>query len=261
MSAPASEVVSACLFGAAALASTAAVVRWKRRLPYSWPQFPLYVLVLMLTRVLWRAQVRGRVSIPPGQGALIVCNHRGPVDPAFVGLAQNRIVHWMVAREYWANPLFGLLFRIAESIPVNRGGADKAAIQTAIRLAQQGELVGLFPEGRINTTDKLLLPARPGVAKIALAARVPVVPCYITGSPMAEPLWRVAFQPAKTRLVVGRPIDVSEFHGRENDRHVLEEVTRRLLIEIARMGGADDYTPELAGRFRPNRTPQADSRS
>ena len=58
----------------------------------------------------------------------------------------------------------------------------------AIRLCQAGELVGLFPEGRINGGVNPLLPGRPGVALIALNARVPVVPCYIKGIPMAARL-------------------------------------------------------------------------
>ena len=52
----------------------------------------------------------------------------------------------------------------------------------AIRYAQEGGLVGLFPEGRVNTTDELLLPGRPGAALIALRARVPVIPCYVQGA-------------------------------------------------------------------------------
>ena len=115
-----------------------------------------------MARVLWRAEVTGTLDIPPGQGAVIVCNHVGPIDPSFIALASNRIVHWMVAKEFCVHPGMSWFFKIMQAIPVNRRGVDTAATKLAIRYASQGDLVGLFPEGRINDTDRLLLPGRPG---------------------------------------------------------------------------------------------------
>jgi hypothetical protein len=58
----------------------------------------------------------------------------------------------------------------------------------------------------------------------------------------------------------GPPIDLSEYYGRENERKVLEEITRRLLSEIAKLAGCDDFRPELAGRFyKPGADNGADS--
>jgi len=104
--------------------------------------------------------------------AVIVCNHRSPLDPAYVQLALPRLAHWMVAREYSLQPGMSWLFRLLWAIPVNRGGVDTASTKAAIRFAQQGDLVGLFPEGRINDTPAVLLPGRPGAALIALRAGV-----------------------------------------------------------------------------------------
>src|SRR5690242_15007564 len=64
--------------------------------------FFFYVLNLFLARVLWRAKVIGKVSDSEVSGAVIVCNHTGSIDPAFVALACNRQVRWMVASEYFS---------------------------------------------------------------------------------------------------------------------------------------------------------------
>ena len=53
---------------------------------------------------------------------------------------------------------------------------------------------------------------------------------------------------ARTRLKVGRMVDVSEYYGRDGEREVLEELTKRFMKEIAQLAGVDDYQPELAGR-------------
>ncbi|HEX3725579.1 MAG TPA: lysophospholipid acyltransferase family protein, partial [Pirellulales bacterium] len=144
----------------------AALVLWivaaRRNTRYTFLQSCLYLVNTFFTRVLWRTRVSGPLPIAENEGAVIVSNHVSGIDPLLIQLCTDRIVHWMVAREYFEMPGLSIVFRGLKSIPVNRGGIDTAATKTAIRLAQQGGLVGLFPEGRVNTTGDLLLPGRPG---------------------------------------------------------------------------------------------------
>ena len=237
------------------LALVARVVIALRRMPFTPFQSILFGINYLLVRVLWRAEVRGSLSIPPTQGAVIVCNHRAPIDPFFLYLATRRLIHWMVAKEFVDNPGMSWFFRRVGTISVNRGGIDTAATKMAIRCTQEGGLVGLFPEGRINTTDRLLLPGRPGAALIALRTRVPVIPCYVSGSPNPGTSLGPLVTPAKVQLVIGEPIDLSPYYGREDDREVLVELTKQFLREIARLAGQPDFEPQLAGRFyRPSLT-------
>lgn len=245
----ATQVLAICVLSLIGLGLVIwAVVRF-RRSPFTPAQTVLYALLYVIVRILWRARIAGRLPIPPGQGAVVICNHRGPLDSFTITLSVDRLVHWMVAREYCVHPAFGWFLRICGVIPVGRGGIDTAATKLAIRYAGEGELVGLFPEGRINTSDELLAPGRPGAAMIALKARVPVVPCYIAGSPYDGTVWGCLLMPAKIRLKVGQPMDLSEYYGRDNDREVLEDLTRQFLVEIAGLAGCSDFQPKLAGRF------------
>jgi len=249
LSADTTNVLAIFVLAAAGLAVIIWILAAMARLPLTLPQTLLFTWNFWTVRILWRARISGRLPIPPGQGAIIVCNHRSSIDPSFIAVTVNRPVHWMVAKEYCEHPIFGRLLRICEVIPVSRGGIDTAATKLAIRYAEEGGLVGVFPEGRINTTDQLMLPGRPGAAMIALRARVPVVPCYISGSPYDGTALGSLLMPAKVRLEVGQPIDISPYYGRETDRAVLEALTRRFLREIAGLAGRDDFQPRLAGRF------------
>jgi len=248
-SAAAREVLAVCVLGGLGLLLVVWGAILLRRLPYTTMQSLLWVSSYVITHILWRVRVTGRLSIPPGQGAVIVCNHRSSIDPLFIALTANRVVHWMTAKEYYVHPAFAWFLRTCEIIPVNRGGVDTAATRVAIRYARQGDLVGLFPEGRINTTDQLLLPGRSGAAMIALKARVPVVPCYLSGTPYDGTILGCLLMPAAVHLKVGQPIDISPYLGRESERGVLEDLTRRLLVEIAKLAGQEDFQPRLAGRF------------
>jgi len=238
-----------CVLAAAALVPVVWALVRIRRSPFTPAQTLLWGLSYLMTRVLWRAEISGRLPVAPGQGAVIVCNHRSSIDPAFILLAVQRVVRWMVAKEYCESPLFGWFLRLCEVIPASRSGIDTAATKMAIRYASQGGLVGMFPEGRINQTQQILLPGRPGAALIALKARVPVIPCYVSGSPYDGTPWGCVLMPARVRLKVGQPLDLSPYFGRENEREVLEELTKRLLVEIAKLGGRPDFQPQLAGRF------------
>ena len=84
---------------------------------------------------------------------------------------------------------------------------------------------------------------------IALKARAPIVPCYVHGAPYDGTSLGCLLMPASVRLEIGAPIDVSAYLDGNDLRHALKELTRRLLKEIARLGGQPDFEPQLGGRF------------
>jgi 1-acyl-sn-glycerol-3-phosphate acyltransferase len=243
------DILALCLFGVIGASLLGWIVTQLRKSPFSPVQSLLYCINYVIARVLWRARIDRPFPIPPDQGAVILCNHRCPLDPSFIALTVPRVVHWMVAREYCEQPLLGWLLRICGVIPVGRGGIDTAAVKSAIRLAAQGELVGLFPEGRINTSRAILLPGRPGAAMIAIKARVPVVPCFIQGAPYDGTTLGCLLMPASVRLSFGQPIDLSSYWDGAGGRQTLDDLTQCFLREIAKLGGDADFHPELAGRF------------
>jgi 1-acyl-sn-glycerol-3-phosphate acyltransferase len=235
----------------AALAAALVVWAWRawRRTRFTFFQACLWLFDLFMARVLWRARISGPLPVDEDEGAVIVCNHTSGIDPMAIQLCTDRVVHWMVAREYYEMPVARYAFRAVNFIPVNRGGIDTAATKMAIRLAQEGGLVGLFPEGRINLTDDLLLPGRPGAAMIALKAGVKVIPCFVSGLPYNGWALGSFVMRGNARVVVGQPIDLSKYAGRDGDRAVLEELTKVFLVEIAKLAGVENFEPKLAGRF------------
>ncbi len=249
LSASFGDILAICVLAFLGIAAAGWIVVVVRRWPFSPIQSFLYALNLAIARVLWRAQICGGFPVAPGRGAVIVCNHRCPLDPSFIAITVPRVVHWMVAKEYCEHPAFRWLLRTAGVIPVSRGGIDTAATKSAIRLAEGGGLIGIFPEGRLNTTRQTLLPGRSGAALIALRARVPLVPCYIHGAPYNGTTLGCLFMSASVRLTIGPPLDLSPYYDRAREREVLEEVTHRLLREIARLAGDCDFQSQLAGRF------------
>ncbi len=249
-----SDILGICVVTTVALAVLVWIMSMLRRSPFTPGQSFLYALNYVMARVLWRVEVDAPFPVPRGQGALIVCNHRCPFDPSVLVATTTRVIHWMVAKEYCEFPPFRRLLSMCEVIPVARGVVDMAAIREAIRLLQQGEVVGLFPEGSINTTKELLLPGRPGAALMAWKAKAPVVPCYISGTPYDGTTLGCLFMPAHVRLSFGKPLDPLDVADADNERDALHELTRRFLRAIAEQAGQPDYEPRLVGRSRDRRT-------
>lgn len=216
--------------------------------PYTFAQTLLYLPAMVLVRIQWRAQLPRGLPLRPDEGAVIVSNHRSSIDPFFVQVIARRDVHWMVAKEYCESAAFGWFLRLVEVIPTNRGGIDTAATKLAIRHVQNGKVIGMFPEGRINMTDDILLPVRPGAAMIALKAGVPIVPCYIEGSPYGGTAWSPFLMTTKAKVRFGAPIDVSYYADRADDREVHSALTLLAMKEVARLAGHDDFEPQLAGK-------------
>ena len=223
---------------------------WRKRQPLqmSTLQAVLYGINYLVARILWRAKVVGEFPVGDGQGAVVVSNHRSSLDPSFIQILVDRPVHWMVAAEYFANPVLGYLLRLCMTIPAKRNGLDTTSAKTAIKMALDGSLVGIFPEGTVNETDEFMLPGLPGAALVALKAQVPIVPCYIEGSPYDGTAIGCLLMPAKVTLVIGEPIDLSPYHGREGTREAAEEVTELLMRRVAELAGRPEYEPRVRRR-------------
>lgn len=219
----------------------------RARTDYSLVQSAMYLLCCLLVRCFWGTHVLNKLPIPRGQGALIAANHRSSVDPFFIQVsARGRFVHWMVAEEYFKIPVVGYLLKQTGAIPTTRAGSDTKATREAIRLAHEGGLVGVLPEGKINqTTDKFMLPVRPGAALIAMRAEVPIVPCYIEGAPFRKTFWSPFVLPARVRVRYGEPIPMPREASRADHRKLAEELTLQVVAELARLAGQDDFEPML----------------
>lgn len=204
----------------------------------------LYCLERVYIGLMYHWRSNRRCPFAQEKGALILANHRSPVDPLLIWMNHHlgrndgrlRMIGFLMAREYSEMPVLSWVAKITRSIPVDRDGADMAPVRKAYRQLQDGDLVGIFPEGGINLNDNLR-GADTGVAWLALKAQVPVYPVYIEGSPRCENMVEPFYRHSRVTLHFGDPIDLSAYYEKRKSHDVLQEVTDLLMVRLAQLGG------------------------
>jgi 1-acyl-sn-glycerol-3-phosphate acyltransferase len=241
------EILTTALIVLMIAAMVALWIVRRRHREFTVSQLILWYLAKLLVRGLWRAK-QPRWPMPPGQGVVVVCNHRSSVDPFFIQTIVDRPMRWMVAREYVEHRALRWFLRTCNVIPVGRGGVDTAATKAAIRFAAEGGWVGMLPEGRINRSHDFMLSVRPGAVLVALRARVPILPCYIEGSPYGGTAISPLRMRARVRVVFGQLFDLSPFYDRVDEPGLAGELILQVVKQIAALAGRSDFQPVLAGR-------------
>jgi 1-acyl-sn-glycerol-3-phosphate acyltransferase len=148
------------------------------------PEFLLRFLSWLLVSVLYRMDKRGTERIPVEGAALIVANHVSFVDALVLMAVSPRPIRFVMDVGIFRIPVMSWLFRQAKAIPIASAKADPALMERAFaRVSEElrdGQLVCIFPEGRITDTGELY-PFRPGVTRILERDPVPVVPIALQG--------------------------------------------------------------------------------
>jgi 1-acyl-sn-glycerol-3-phosphate acyltransferase len=133
----------------------------------------------------WDVRVSGSEHIPTRGGGVVATNHIGYLDFVFAGYGarehDKRRLRFVAKREVFEHPVSGPLMRQMGHIAVDRGGDTAVAMREVSQALRDGELVGMFPEGTISTSF-VPLAGRPGAAKMAMDAGVPLIPGAVWGS-------------------------------------------------------------------------------
>ncbi|MEM9454869.1 MAG: MFS transporter [Myxococcota bacterium] len=144
----------------------------------------LRLCVSALVRVMYRFRAPGIEHIPTEGAALLVCNHISFVDALLIGAASRRPVRFVMDHRIFHSPVLHRLFRTVGTIPIAPRHEDERIFDEAfVRIAQtleRGELVCIFPEGKITHTGELN-EFRRGVERILADNPVPVIPMALHG--------------------------------------------------------------------------------
>jgi 1-acyl-sn-glycerol-3-phosphate acyltransferase len=224
---------------------------------------PVYALgehtVAYLLRAWFRWHLEGLEHIPADGLAIVASNHLSYLDGLAVAYGVHRAgrrPRFLTKLGLFEVPVVGAALRALGMIPVDRGTrAAPASLDSARAALERGEVVVVFPEGTTSTAPDLA-PGRPktGTARLALAGGMAIVPCATWGG---QWIWTkhlgVHLRPLQEVWVCfGEPISVKEYEGREDDPEAWQEISERVMDEIAALlvvpKAAKPWTPKAPTR-------------
>jgi len=180
------------------------------------PEFLMRFLAWMLVHSVYRVDQQGLERIPAEGSCIIVCNHVSYVDAVVIAACVRRPIRFVMDHRIFRVPVLNFVFRTMRTIPIAPASEDPAmkerAFLEAAAALKAGEIVAIFPEGKLTSTGELNT-FRPGLQRILEQAPVPVVPMALRG------LWgslfsrragnimqRIRHVSTRIALVVGAPV-------------------------------------------------------
>lgn len=200
-------------------------------------------------RVLFNSRVTGLENVPVEGPAIISANHRSFFDTPLLMATSPRPVTFLGKAEYMDKRTTRYLFPAFGMVPINRDAAraSMAALTTAAALLDDGQLVGIYPEGT-RSRDGDLHRGHTGVAHLALMTGAPIVPVGLIGTHEIQPIGRAVPRPfsGAVRVRFGEPIHADDYRAggsRTRRRHMVNDV----MAAIAAMTDqerSDDFASE-----------------
>ena len=185
--------------------------------------YPIVRRILFPVVGLWIKEINGIDNIPKQGPFIIAANHTSYLDHYIMGCLiiprLNKKLHFLAKKEHFDNFLKKAWHTYGGAIPVDR---------------KKGGIIEIFPEGT-RSYDGKLQKAYTGIARLALTAKVPVLPAGIIGSEKVMPKGALFPRFARCDVKIGKPITFEKYYGKKPNNRIFEEVTRSIMKEIAKL--------------------------
>jgi 1-acyl-sn-glycerol-3-phosphate acyltransferase len=221
-----------------------------------------WLMAIPSTSALFRRSWRGIEHVPERGAGILAVNHVSYIDPLLVirfVYDAGRIPRFLAKSSLFKVFIFGRMLRNARQIPVYRGSSEAGdSLRGARQSLEAGELVVVYPEGTV-TRDPDWWPMRSmtGIARLALASDVPVIPVAQWGAQFSVNWYAKRFRPVPRKKVVfqaGPPVDLSAYRDRPVNAALLREVTDTIMCAVRdQLADVRGETPPEAFAPRPDR--------
>ena len=190
----------------------------------------VYKILGPFFRWLFHLEVEGAENEPAEGGFLACPNHISNWDVIILAIALHRPVHFFAKAELFKVPLLKQLVSSLGAFPASRGTADIGALKKTIKLLNEGNIVGFFPQGtRHPGVDPRTTEVKHGVAMIANRSGTPILPVYIeTKNNKILPF-------RKVRVKLGKVIAPEELNIEKNGKEEYERVSNFVFSKITEM--------------------------
>lgn len=191
-----------------------------------------------IINALFIRKIKGIEALPRDKAFILAANHCSYVDHLIINstamLHLNRIISFLAKKEHFADGFQRLWHVWFRAIPIDRQAGGKKALKEAIKHLKKGGIIGIYPEGTRSLTGKMQT-GKTGIARLALAAKIPVLPVGLIGTFKILPKGKLIPKPKRADMVIGKLMYFEKYYGKQEDRKVIRSVTDSIMKEIAKL--------------------------
>lgn len=186
-----------------------------------------YVIAFMMFRVFMPTKIIGDREQLRNGPCLYYTNHISLLDPFLTNfIVMPKRVFILAKTELFKNRILQYLIHALGAVSVDRGNGDLGAMKAILELLNKGQAVSIYPEGtRTRNADLSIGPFQTGIAMIAHRSGVPVIPVYFDHGNR----YHIG---KKIRVIIGNPLDLSDYQGRKIRREDLENLTNLMHSQL-----------------------------
>jgi 1-acyl-sn-glycerol-3-phosphate acyltransferase len=149
-----------------------------------WLMVFLRFVLLWISKAIWQIKFYGIENIPQNLngGLIISSNHQTYIDPFWIVIPVKRKLRYMAWDKACERPIIGGIIKFLGAFPVGLDGKGSEAYKKSIKILREGATLVIFPEGTREFSDGKLIEFKTGAVRIALEAKVPILPVTLRGA-------------------------------------------------------------------------------
>src|SRR3989338_3475235 len=206
--------------------------------------YPIGKILLVPIFKLWIGDVKGLENIPVCSPFILAPNHASYMEHMLISSIivpkLGKKLYFIAKKEHFEGisqkSWHRIWTRYVGYIPIDRRKDGKKALKKAVSYLKNGEVIVVYPEGTRTLTGKIQK-GKTGVARLALWAKVPVVPLGIRGTFEILPKGKMIPKLGKAAFKFGKPIYFSKYYNKPITKKILRVITNSIMGEIAKLSG------------------------
>lgn len=170
---------------------------------------------------LYHPKIIGKEKLDIKEGYILAGNHTAYLDVFLLIAANKRKIHFFTKIELFSTKIKNGFFTSMGCIPVDRKKKNNGSILEGVKVLNEEEVVGIFPEGTYNRTDKIIMPFKYGAVAMAQKTNKAIIPFAIVG--------KYQIFGKSVKIIFGEPYKLKE--DLETENHKLEQKVISLIKE------------------------------
>ena len=195
----------------------------------------LYFIVKMISWIIFKCffglRITGSKNLPKSGPFIVVANHSSVFDGFILASSIKPKITFLSAAYLFKMRFYGFVLRGVGAIPIQRNGSDISALKKSIKALKQGDILGIFPEGRMKKEEDSTS-AKAGAAYLAVKTDVPIIPLAIKGADMILPAGEKWPKFSRIEVQIGKSIITSKASNK--NKKIIEKIVNTYMKEIYR---------------------------